>query len=210
MTGKKEDESYRRCLMHIENASLLHIQNVINQFTTITDDQMKTIGSMLSSASYKKHEYFIKAGDLNSHAMFILSGLFRVFYINYKGTEYTKNFGTQNQFMAPFNSILRGKPSNLYIQALEDSEVLLLDYNKCIKTAESNISLQIILRKIMEEAYLQKEKRESDLLFYDAETRYINFKKEFPNLLSQIKQHHIASFLGMSPETLSRIKRNID
>ncbi|MDR2901472.1 MAG: hypothetical protein LBV20_08180, partial [Treponema sp.] len=64
--------------MHIEDASLLHIQNVINQFTSISDEQMKTFGLMLSKASYKKNEYFVKAGNTSSHAMFVLNGLFRV------------------------------------------------------------------------------------------------------------------------------------
>jgi CRP-like cAMP-binding protein len=194
--------------MPIEDASLLQLQKVINHFTSISDDQMKVLGSTLSKASYKKNEYFVKAGDTQNHAAFILHGLVRVFYISYKGTEYTKNFGMSNQFMAPFNSILRGKPSNLYIQALEDSEVLLFDYNEWVQAAKFDLSLQIVLRKITEGAFLQKEKRESDLLFYDAEMRYINFKKEFPELIEQVKQHHIASFLGMSPETLSRIKKS--
>ncbi len=113
-------------------------------------------------------------------------------------------------FVAPYNSILRGEASNLYIQALKDSVVVTFDYNACAVLASDHICWQTILRKITEGAYLQKEKRESDLLFYDAETRYANFMREFPDLARNIKQQHIASFLGMSPETLSRIKRKID
>ena len=78
-----------------------------------------------------------------------------------------------------------------------------------LEIADTHIGWQILLRKLTEHGYLQKEKRESDLLFYDAETRYRHFRKEFPGLEKQVKQRHIASFLSMSPETLSRIKKSI-
>lgn len=193
--------------MPIKEKALLDIQNLLNQLTIIPDEQISAFQALLSEASYKKHEYFAKAGDYQFNIGYVLDGMFRLFYIDLKGKEYTKNFMMPNHFVAHYNSILRGKPSNLYIQALKDSEVLLIDYNEWIKLADSHCCWQIVLRKITEEAYLQKEKRESDLLFYDAETRYIDFKNEFPNLIKHIKQHHVASFLGMSPETLSRIKK---
>lgn len=193
--------------MPISEKASLDIRNMLNQFAVIPNDQVSAFQALLSSATYKKYEYFAKAGDHQWHIGYVLDGLFRLFYIDLNGKEYTKNFMMPNHFVAPYNSILRGKPSNLYIQALKDSEVLLIDYNEWMKLADSHYCWQIVLRKITEGAYLQKEKRESDLLFYDAETRYINFKNEFPDLIKHIKQHHMASFLGMSPETLSRIKK---
>jgi CRP-like cAMP-binding protein len=185
----------------------LHIKNKINQVCVIPDEQLKEIIPLISKASYKKNEYYTKVGDVQPYLGFVISGLFRLFYIDIKGKEYTKNFFTTDNLFSVYNSILKGKPSNLYIQALRDSEILLIDYNEWLKLTDSHISWQILLRKITEHAYLEKEKRESDLLFYDAETRYLNFKNDFPGLESQIKQHHIASFLGMSSETLSRIKK---
>lgn len=193
--------------MKINERDFLSIRNMLSRFAYVPDDQMKAFQALLSKASYRKHEYFTKAGDAQCHIGYVLDGLFRLFYIDLKGKEYTKNFMLPNHLVAAYNSILRGKPSNLYIQALKDSEVLLIDHCEWLKLAESHCCWQIVLRKITEGAYLQKEKRESDLLFYDAETRYVNFKNEFPDLLRHVRQHHIASFLGMSPETLSRIKK---
>lgn len=193
--------------MPINEKELSHITNILNQFTAIPDDQISAFQVLLSRAKYKKDEFFVKAGDHPCHVGYVLDGLFRLFYIDLKGKEYTKNFMIPNHFVASYNSILRGTPSNLYIQALKDSEVLLIDYNEWMKLTDKHYCWQIVLRKITEIAYLQKEKRESDLLFYDAEARYINFRDEFPDLIKHIKQHHIASFLGMSAETLSRIKK---
>jgi CRP-like cAMP-binding protein len=190
-----------------DDTAFLRIQKAFNLLTVIPEEQINAFRALLSKVSYKKHDYFVQAGDTHCHAGFVLDGAFRLFYIDHTGREYTKNFMISNQFTASLNSFLRGKPSNRYIQALKDSEVLRFDYNEWMKLVDSHICWFPIYRKIIEEAYLEKEKRESDLLFYDAETRYSNFKNEFPDLVEQVKQHHIASFLGISPETLSRIKK---
>jgi len=183
------------------------MKNKINQIASVPDEQINAILPLVSRALYKKEEYFSKAGDCPTHIGYIVNGLFRLFYIDIKGREYTKYFNTQNSLVVVYNSILIDQPSNLYIQALEDSEVLLINYKEWLNFAEPHICWQIFFRKFAEQAYLEKEKRESDLLCYDAETRYRNFQKDFPGLDKEIKQHHIASFLGMSPETLSRVKK---
>lgn len=194
--------------MPIDDKAFLSLTGMLNQLTVIPDDQIRAFRTLLSKATYKKNEYFTKAGDNQTHIGYVLDGLFRLYYMDIKGKEYTKNFIKQRHFIAPYNSILRGQPSNLYIQALKDSEVILINYTEWLKLADTHSCWQILLRKLIEGAYLQKEKRESDLLFYDAQTRYNHFINEFPDLTKNIKQHHLASFLGMSPETLSRIKKS--
>lgn len=194
--------------MIINEKEYLQIRNKINQITPVPEKQMKQFLFLLKKAIYKKNEYFIKYGDKQTNIGYVLNGLFRLFYIDMNGKEYTKNFIGQDLMVSAYNSILKDKPSNLHIQALRDSQVFLINYNEWLKLAETHVCWQIVFRKMSDEGYLQKEKRESDLLFYDAETRYLNFKKEFPDLEKQIKQHHIASFLGMSLETFSRIKKS--
>jgi CRP-like cAMP-binding protein len=84
--------------------------------------------------------------------------------------------------------------------------VICINYDNIIKLAETKFQWQQFLRKSTEDAYLEKEKRESDLLYYDAKTRYLNFIEEHPDWEKRIKQRFIASYLGMTPETLSRIR----
>jgi CRP-like cAMP-binding protein len=189
--------------------NLTAIPNILKQFAAVPEEQVSIFSALLRPVSYQRHEYFVKAGEAQTQVGYVLNGLFRLFYIDQNGKEYTKNFFVPGHFVAPYNSILKGEPSNLYIQALTDSEVLSFDYNKAIELIDLHPCWQTVFRKITESAYLQKEKRESDLLFYDAKTRYQNFINEIPNALEHIKQHHIASFLGMSPETLSRIKKSL-
>ncbi len=193
----------------MDENGIAQLRAVLNRLAAIPDIQMRALEALLSSAFYQKNEYFVKAGECHTHIGFVVDGLFQLFYTDRKGKEYTKNFFAANHFAAPYSALLQGNPSNLYIQALEDSRVLLIDYTAWLKFADTHPCWQIVFRKITEQAYLQKEKRESDLLLYDAETRYIRFNNEFPHWIGRIKQHHIASYLGMSPETLSRVKKQL-
>jgi CRP-like cAMP-binding protein len=140
---------------------------------------------------------------------FVEKGLFRLFYTDRNGKDFTKNFKSAGQFMAAKASLLLRSPSKLSIQALEDSTVLCFDYDDVLQMAEHSFRWQCLLRKAADADYLEKEKRESDLLFYDAKERYLNFIKERPDWENRIQQRYIASYLGMSPETLSRIRKNL-
>ncbi|MCL2169512.1 MAG: Crp/Fnr family transcriptional regulator [Defluviitaleaceae bacterium] len=163
-----------------------------------------------SIASYEVDEYFVRAGETTRKVGFVVSGLFRLFYTDYDGKDFTKNFRSSGHFVGAQASLLLKVPSRLNIQALEPSSILCLDYDEILRIAEDNFHWQRLLRKITELDYLEKEQRESDLLFYHATERYLNFKKEHPNWDAQVQLRYIASYLGMSPETLSRIRKNIN
>ena len=158
---------------------------------------------------YSPQEYFLRAGETSRKLCFVEKGLFRLFYTNRNGKDFTKNFKSAGQFMSAKASLLLRSPSKLSIQALENSTVVCFDYDDILQMAEHNFRWQLLLRKAGDADYLEKEKRESDLLFYDAKERYLNFIKERPDWENRIQQRYIASYLGMSPETLSRIRKNL-
>lgn len=184
------------------------ITRVFNQFSSLPDDRIDMILPSITASEYKKHDYFATEGEVQHNFGYIVSGAFRLYCINKEGKEYTQNFFCPNQLMAVYSSILKNEPSKYSVQALKDSVVLLMPYGDMLKLANSDMCWQVFIRKVTEYAYLEKEKRTSDLLFYDAKTRYYNFQNDFPHLEKLVKQHQIASFLGMSPETLSRIKKS--
>ena len=105
--------------------------------------------------------------------------------------------------------MLLRQPSRLFIQALEDAKLLIADYSAYRLISESHASLQQLNCKIAELLFIKKEKRESTLLLDDAKTRYLSFLEEYPGLEVRLKQHHIASYLGMTPVTLSRIRTQL-
>ena len=155
---------------------------------------------------YSPNEYFICAGETNRKIGFVIKGLFRVFHTDMEGNEYTKNFRSTGHFMSSMAALLLTAPSRLNIQALEYSEVVCINYDRILQLADQSFLWQYLLRKSAEADFLEKEQRESDLLYYSAQDRYLNFLEKHPDWEERIRQRFIASYLGMTPETLSRIR----
>jgi len=167
-------------------------------------EELLSIGRVKSISAT---DYFIRAGEVPYKVAFIGSGLFRYVYINDKGDELTKGIITENFFLSSYSAMIMGKPSYFSIEALEDSQVLEIVWKDFTQLVDNDIFWIKFLLNLIEKGYMIKEKRERDLLLLDAETRYKNFLTEFPGMDQRIKQTKIASYLGIKPETLSRIRR---
>ena len=173
---------------------------------------LERIDELLSIGKIKvinSKEYFIREGEVPRKLAFLGSGLFRYVYVNKKGVEITKGIIPEFSFIASYSAMISKSPSYFYIEALEDSKILEIPFEKWLNLLETNPFWLRFLLKFVEKGFIIKEKRERDLLLLDAETRYINFLKEYPNLESRIKQHIVASYLGIQPESLSRIRKKI-
>lgn len=154
-------------------------------------------------------EYFLRAGEVPNRLAYASSGLFRYVYINEKGDEFTKGLIDQKNFITSYSSMIKQEPSYYFIEALEDSVLLEIQYKDWLALLDSHPFWTSFLLKLVEFGYMQKEKRERELLLLDAETRYRNFLTDYANLNGRIPQTIIASFLGIKPETLSRIKKKL-
>lgn len=152
---------------------------------------------------------FIKAGETPARIAYVQKGLFRYVYLNEKGDEFTKAIMAENNFISSYSAMVTGKPSFFSVEALEDSQILEIAWSDFIRLTELDVFWVRFLLKFIEKGYITKEKRERDLLLLDAETRYKNFLTEFPGLDQRVRQGVIASYLGIQPETLSRIRRKI-
>lgn len=183
--------------------------SVLNGFADLSPDECEKVHKLFYPMSMKKGNFFVRCDEVSDKIGFILSGLFRYYYIDYKGIEYTKAFAAESNFVVSYSSMLRNTPSRFSIEALEDASLLCIQYTDWLDLLESNVCWQIIARKVMENVYVMKETRESELLLYDAQSRYDNFLKTFPHLKGRLKQYHIASFLGISPVSLSRIRKKL-
>lgn len=170
-------------------------------------EQAEELFSIAKIRYVNAKEYFISEGEIPKKMAFVGSGLFRYVYINKKGQEITKSIIPEFNFISSYSAMIMQTPSYFYIEALEDSEILEIPYQKWLKLKERNLYWNSFLVLQLEKAFTIKEKRERELLMLDAETRYNNFLKEFPNLQNRVKQHIVASYLGIHPESLSRIRK---
>jgi CRP-like cAMP-binding protein len=159
--------------------------------------------------SIEASDFFIRAGEVPYKIAFIGNGLFRYVYTNDKGDEFTKGIIVENFFLSSYSAMILGKPSYFSIEALENSQVLEIIWKDFTQLLDYDIFWVRFLLNFVEKGYMIKEKRERDLLLLNAETRYKNFLTEFPGMDQRIKQGIIASYLGIKPETLSRIRRKI-
>ena len=172
-------------------------------------DRAAELTRISSLVTLRSGNYFIRQGEVPRKVAFVISGLFRYVYITEHGDEYTKSLIQQGSYISSYSAMIAATPSHFFIQALEDAEVLQTPYLKWKELLDSDPFWVSLLLKFVEKGFITKEKRERDLLLLDAETRYLNFLKEFPGLDKRVKQNIIASYLGIKPESLSRIRKNL-
>ncbi|SCY99359.1 cAMP-binding domain of CRP or a regulatory subunit of cAMP-dependent protein kinases [Flavobacterium anhuiense] len=172
----------------------------------------KELQELLSIAQYgkiAKAGYFIREGQVPRKMAFVVKGLFRYVYTHENGNEFTKNIIAERNFISSYSAMIYNTPSYFSIEALEDSEILEIDYSSWIEIKGKNPFWNVFLVQILEKAFSIKEKRERELLLLDAEKRYEIFIAEFPDIENRVSQQIIASYLGIQPESFSRLKRKI-
>jgi CRP-like cAMP-binding protein len=174
----------------------------------IPRDEIIKLHKLLKRVQLKKDDYFLRAGEIPNRIGFNVSGLLRLFYIDHNGKDITKHFCVENSLAISYSALIKREPSKFSIQALEDSKLLTFTYDDYISLLNSNVCWQIAAKKLAELIFILKENREAELLLLDANGRYQNFINDFPTLLNRIPQYYIASYLRITPESLSRIRAN--
>jgi CRP-like cAMP-binding protein len=182
----------------------------VNSLVDIPKEQQKKLTDIFVPQIIPRNRFLVKAGEIPDKIGFNVSGLFRYYYIDEKGNEYTKHFCPENNFIISYRAMLLKCESAFYIEALEDSNILTAEYSLWQQLLDEHSCWQILTKKMLEKVYMLKENREKELLLDSAKDRYLAFCKEFPGLEQRIKQYQIASYLGINPVSLSRIRAQIN
>ncbi len=159
--------------------------------------------------TYKKHQFFLQEGDVCKHVGFILKGCFKTYSINKNGDENVFQIGVEGWWISEMYSHLTGEPSSSNIVALEDAEVLILDQKSREEILRRVPQYDRFMRILLERNYVATHRRVNAMLGSSAEDRYLNYIKAYPQMVQRVPQHVIASYLGITPETLSRIRKKI-
>lgn len=176
---------------------------------SFTDQQFKEISSMLTPRTVTKGTIILSEGEVCQHNIFVTKGCLRSYVIDKKGKEHIIQFAPENWWISEQNSLLKQEPAMYYIDAVEDSEILLgqRDFND--RLAEILPSGGKMLQVLFQSSFKAMQKRVVNLLSASAEQRYTEFIKTYPTVALRVPQKMIASYLGITPESLSRIRKEV-
>ena len=182
------------------------LKKYLDKIVHFTENEMAIFVSLFSEKQLQKNEYLAKDGEYSTKLAFLTKGVMRAFYRNNEGKEYNKTFFINYNFVGAYSSLVTGQKNLINIQCLSDCIILVADFDKITKLYNNYPKIERLSRKFAESKFAIKEKREIELVTLEASELYKVFQKEHPNLENLIPQYHIASYLGITPTQLSRIR----
>ena len=186
-------ENYKTCLKRI---------------APLTEDDCALFEPKLKTTILAKNEFWLLEGYVCKEIGFIESGLFRQFYIQ-EGKEINIHFHFENDFLVSYQSFLKQEPSRYYIEALEDAEIITFNY-QCLKDIYARSHTWERFGRIMAEtSYMMATQRTESFLFMTGEQRYLQLLEQHPHIFNRLPLYHIASYLGIERESLSRLRKKI-
>lgn len=188
------------------------MDNLINyllRFGHLNQQQIGLVKDKAEEVRLKKEAYFSEAGRLAQQVAFVSEGILRVCYYNNKGDEITRYFIDEDNFAVDLNSYNYNIPSSEYIQAVTDCQLLVFSREDMIELSATIINWDAMLSKITAKGLLDKVNRISPMMAEDAKTRYLHFLTKFPRLANRIPLSALASYLGITQSSLSRIRKKI-
>lgn len=181
----------------------------ILRFGNLNQQQIDFMSSKAVEIDLAKDEYFSEAGKIASQVGFIIEGILRVCYYNNQGEEITKYFIEENNLVVDLESFDNEICSSTYVQAITDCKLIVFSRKDWLELLQTIVGWEAIVHKIISRALIQKVERRSPLVSEDATTRYLKFMEIYPNVINRIPLSYIASYLGVTQSSLSRIRKNI-
>ena len=179
----------------------------VKKHISLTLVEEELFKSLLKHRVLRKRYFLVQEGDLCKSEHFVAKGCFRVFATDKDGNDHNVMFAVEDWWISDMQSYLTGLPATLNIEALEDSEVLYIDKADLDRLFEEVPAFNKFFRVLLQNAFVAQQNRILSTISNTAEERYATFIKKHAQFEQRIPQHHIASYLGVSPETLSRIRR---
>jgi CRP-like cAMP-binding protein len=183
-----------------------YMLGVLKEYAEIPVEEWSKMVGYLSTLSLKKNDYFVRQGDKPDRLALIKSGFFRVFCITETGDEKILAFRTIGQFLAAYSPFVEERDSWYSIQALTTAELICLSLEDSKRLSAGHPCWDKIVKEYIIRLFIEKEDRERSFLIEDAKTRYLRFQSNHPEIEQLIPQYYIASYLGISPVSLSRIR----
>ncbi len=185
-----------------------HLIDYFGRFVDLSDDEIQFLVENTEVISLEKNNVILAEGQISREFYFVNSGCLRMYYIS-RGEEKTAYFYTENMFVSSYRSFTKQIPANHNIATIEEAELIVFSLESVQKFVSFSSTFEMLARVMMEEELAAYQEMISAFIAHSAEERYLKLVSEKPNLLQRIPQHLIATYLGVTPETLSRIRSRI-
>ncbi|MCI0705968.1 MAG: Crp/Fnr family transcriptional regulator [Ignavibacteriae bacterium] len=181
----------------------------ISRHIALTVEEAEVLRSLFTVRRIRRRQYLLQEGDVSHYESYVLSGCLRAYVVDNEGFEHVLQFAIEDWWIGDMASFITGEPATLAIDALEDSEVLQLE-----KGAQEELYARVptfdrFFRMLLQNAFVAHQRRILGIIAQTAEQRYLDFVTRYPKLVQRIPQKHIASYLGMTPEFLSRMRSEL-
>lgn len=182
------------------------LSHYIRRYIAISDSELELFNAALSPKKLATKEYLLQAGRICTSRYFITKGCLQLYYINTKGNNQIVHFGLDNWWITDYESLIHQVPSKLYIQAIEPTEILALNIASFEKLCQQLPKVERLFRIIMERSYVAAQRRLEFMFSLSGEELYRTFIAANPTFAQRIPQYMLASYLGFTPEFLSKIR----
>ncbi len=180
-----------------------------NSFITLTEEEISELEKRVNPKSVKRRQFILSAGDVCKHYTFIVEGCFKMYKVDEAAKEHNLHFAVENQWITDIGSFHSEQPSQLYIEAIEPGRILQISKQDLIYFYEHSIKFNRIFRVIVENEFVLLQNRLLQTISTTAEQRYLEFMELYPNLFNRISNVQVASYLGITPEFLSNIRKKL-
>ena len=178
----------------------------INRFIDLSNDEQDVLAPLLKSFSVKKKAFLLEEGQMCRANYFVVKGCLRLYFIDIKGAEQTTQFAIENWWITDLTSFLFQEHSEFYIQAAEATEVIAIEHHHYDEMFQKLPKLERYFRLILQKNHQASQRRIKFLYSQTAEERYRHFNSLFPEFVQRVPQYMLASYLGFTPEFLSKIR----
>ncbi len=183
-----------------------NLSTYIKRYIDISEAELELFQAHVTAEKIKKKEFLLKEGELCKSRYFISKGCLRLYYIDHKGNEQIIHFAIDNWWITDYESLINKIPSKLYIQATEDTELLVLSERNFEELCAKLPKTERFFRTILEKTYIAFQKRMEYMYSFSGEELFEHFVSSNPEFVQRVPQYMIASYLGMTPEFVSKIK----
>lgn len=187
---------------------ILILENIA-KYVTLTPEEQELFLSKIEIRKYKSKTVLLHAGEIATYTYFVNSGILRSFSINDNIMEHILHFACESWWIGDMYSYIAQKPSNLFIEVIEDAEVVLISKEKQNQLYLEIPKLERFFRILAENSLVAHQERLLDNLSLTAEERFEKLCKKYPSLIQRLPQKHIASYIGVTPEFFSKMKSRL-